>query len=97
MDTNRINEELDQWLRNAHAMEEQAEKMLKAPSSRIENYPELAAGVEPPPNRDATSEGAAGAVPGPPGNLLLQHEGRRCEVHRDDAGRGRQHGEPTRS
>ena len=45
MDTNRISEELDQWLRNAHAMEEQAEKMLEAQSSRIENYPELAAGV----------------------------------------------------
>ena len=45
METNRINEELDQWLRNAHAMEEQAEKMLEAQSSRIENYPELAAGV----------------------------------------------------
>jgi len=45
VETNRINEELDQWLRNAHAMEEQAEKMLEAQASRIENYPELAAGV----------------------------------------------------
>ena len=45
METNRIDEELNQWLRNAHAMEEQAEKMLEAQSSRIENYPELAAGV----------------------------------------------------
>jgi glyoxylase-like metal-dependent hydrolase (beta-lactamase superfamily II) len=42
MQTNRIDEELNQWLRNAHAMEEQAEKMLEAQSSRIENYPELA-------------------------------------------------------
>ena len=45
MEADRVNEELDQWLRNAHAMEEQAEKMLEAQSSRIENYPELAAGV----------------------------------------------------
>jgi ferritin-like metal-binding protein YciE len=46
METSRINEELDQWLRDAHAMEEQAEKMLEAQSSRIENYPELSAGIE---------------------------------------------------
>ena len=46
METSRIDEELNQWLRNAHAMEEQAEKMLEAQSSRIKNYPELAAGIE---------------------------------------------------
>jgi ferritin-like metal-binding protein YciE len=46
MDADRINEELNQWLRNAHAMEEQAEDMLEAQSSRIENYPELAAGID---------------------------------------------------
>jgi len=46
METSRIDEELNQWLRDAHAMEEQAEKMLQAQSSRIENYPELAAGIE---------------------------------------------------
>lgn len=46
MEADRINEELNQWLRNAHAMEEQAEKMLEAQSSRIENYPELAAGID---------------------------------------------------
>jgi ferritin-like metal-binding protein YciE len=46
MDANRLDEELNQWLRDAHAMEEQAEKMLSAQASRIENYPELAAGVE---------------------------------------------------
>ena len=45
VETSRIDEELNQWLRNAHAMEEQAEKMLEAQSSRIENYPELAAGI----------------------------------------------------
>jgi len=33
---------LDQWLRDAHAMEEQAEQMLKAQAGRIENYPDLA-------------------------------------------------------
>jgi ferritin-like metal-binding protein YciE len=42
----RIDEELNQWLRDAHAMEEQAEKMLQAQASRIKNYPEVAAGVE---------------------------------------------------
>ena len=46
METSRINEELNQWLRDAHAMEEQAEKMLQSQSGRIENYPELAAGIE---------------------------------------------------
>jgi ferritin-like metal-binding protein YciE len=46
VETSRIDEELNQWLRNAHAMEEQAEKMLEAQSSRIENYPELAAGID---------------------------------------------------
>ena len=33
---------LVQWLRDAHAMEEQAETMLNGQLSRIENYPELA-------------------------------------------------------
>lgn len=32
---------LVQWLRDAHAMEEQAETMLSGQLSRIENYPEL--------------------------------------------------------
>ncbi|HWK65031.1 MAG TPA: ferritin-like domain-containing protein [Rhizobiaceae bacterium] len=40
------NERLDQWLRDAHAMEEQAEQMLSALAERIENYPELEARVE---------------------------------------------------
>lgn len=34
-------ERLDQWLRDAHAMEEQAEQMLSALAGRIENYPDL--------------------------------------------------------
>jgi ferritin-like metal-binding protein YciE len=46
VETSRIDEELNQWLRDAHAMEGQAETMLKAQASRIENYPELAAGAE---------------------------------------------------
>lgn len=32
---------LVQWLRDAHAMEEQAETMLSGQLSRIDNYPEL--------------------------------------------------------
>ena len=34
-------ERLVQWLRDAHAMEEQAETMIGGQVSRIENYPEL--------------------------------------------------------
>ncbi|ESR23388.1 ferritin-like domain-containing protein [Lutibaculum baratangense] len=37
---------LAQWLRDAHAMEEQAKTMLDAQSSRIEHYPELKARIE---------------------------------------------------
>ncbi len=40
------NTTLDQWLRDAHAMEEQAEQMLSAQASRIENYPSLKARIE---------------------------------------------------
>jgi ferritin-like metal-binding protein YciE len=32
---------LDQWLRDAHAMEQQAEQMLSAQAERIESYPML--------------------------------------------------------
>jgi ferritin-like metal-binding protein YciE len=34
------------WLRDAHAMEEQAERMLNSTASRIENYPEVRAQLE---------------------------------------------------
>lgn len=37
---------LDHWLRDAHAMEKQAEQMLSAQAKRIENYPELSAKIE---------------------------------------------------
>ena len=33
---------VDQWLRDAHAMEKQAESILEGQIKRIENYPELA-------------------------------------------------------
>ncbi len=46
MDTKVINEYLDQWLRDAHAMEEQAETMLTSQAGRIEHYPELKAKIE---------------------------------------------------
>lgn len=39
-------ERLNQWLRDAHAMEEQAEQMLKAQSGRIESYPDLKARID---------------------------------------------------
>ncbi|TIP93697.1 MAG: DUF892 family protein, partial [Mesorhizobium sp.] len=32
---------MTQWLRDAHAMEEQAETMLSGQIERLENYPEL--------------------------------------------------------
>ncbi len=41
-----IDERVNTWLRDAHAMEKQAEKMLDAQASRIENYPELKARLE---------------------------------------------------
>jgi ferritin-like metal-binding protein YciE len=39
-------EHLLDWLRDAHAMEQQAEQMLKAQAARIEHYPELKARIE---------------------------------------------------
>jgi ferritin-like metal-binding protein YciE len=35
-----------QWLRDGHAMEEQAEQMLRGTARRIKNYPELKAQLE---------------------------------------------------
>ena len=34
-------ENLLDWLRDAHAMEQQAESMLKGQAERLEHYPEL--------------------------------------------------------
>lgn len=39
-------EHLVDWLRDAHAMEQQAESMLKGQASRLEHYPEVKARVE---------------------------------------------------
>ncbi|MFJ5299139.1 ferritin-like domain-containing protein [Pseudomonas sp. NPDC088368] len=39
-------ENLLDWLRDAHAMEQQAEKMLKAQSERLEHYPKLKARID---------------------------------------------------
>ncbi|WP_313328652.1 ferritin-like domain-containing protein [Stutzerimonas balearica] len=39
-------ERLIEWLRDAHAMEAQAETMLNKQASRIENYPDLKARIE---------------------------------------------------
>lgn len=38
-------ENLLDWLRDAHAMEQQAEKMLNAQAERLEHYPELKARI----------------------------------------------------
>lgn len=42
----RAEDNLMDWLRDAHAMEEQAEKMLSATAGRLEHYPELKARIE---------------------------------------------------
>jgi ferritin-like metal-binding protein YciE len=42
----RTEERLLQWLRDAHAAEEQAETMLTGMARRIENYPELKSRIE---------------------------------------------------
>lgn len=39
-------ERLNDWLRDAHAMEKQAEQMLSAQAARLEHYPELKARIE---------------------------------------------------
>src|SRR5436309_3264068 len=44
--TTKAEEILVDWLRDAHAMEEQAEQMLSRTASRIENYPELKSQIE---------------------------------------------------
>ncbi|PDT44369.1 ferritin-like domain-containing protein [Sinorhizobium fredii] len=40
------NDHLHAWLRDAHAMEEQAITMLTSQSSRLENYPDLKAQID---------------------------------------------------
>ncbi|WP_296578539.1 ferritin-like domain-containing protein [Phreatobacter sp.] len=41
----RTEDRLDQWLRDAHAMEQQAVKMLDGMADRIQNYPDLKARI----------------------------------------------------
>ncbi|MFL6587498.1 MAG: ferritin-like domain-containing protein [Luteimonas sp.] len=41
-----IEDNLVDWLRDAHAMEQQAEQMLKAQAGRLEHYPQLKARIE---------------------------------------------------
>ncbi|HEX8601602.1 MAG TPA: DUF892 family protein [Pseudoduganella sp.] len=40
-----VNENLNDWLRDAHAMEQQAEQMLTAQADRLEHYPDLKARI----------------------------------------------------
>jgi ferritin-like metal-binding protein YciE len=42
----RIDDTVNQWLRDAHAMEEQAEQMLSAQHRRLEHYPELSTRIQ---------------------------------------------------
>jgi len=44
--TTQMKDNLLDWLRDAHAMEEQAEKMLTTTAERLENYPELRRRIE---------------------------------------------------
>lgn len=39
--TTTVDEHLNDWLRDAHAMEQQADKMLNAQAERLEHYPDL--------------------------------------------------------
>lgn len=41
-----LKDNLLDWLRDAHAMEQQAEQMLKAQAGRLEHYPQLKARIE---------------------------------------------------
>jgi ferritin-like metal-binding protein YciE len=41
-----MNERINQWLRDAHAMEEQSEQILSGQAHRIESYPQLRARME---------------------------------------------------
>jgi ferritin-like metal-binding protein YciE len=41
-----VQENLLDWLRDAHAMEQQVENMLKAQAKRLENYPDLKRRIE---------------------------------------------------
>jgi len=43
--TTAANDHLNDWLRDAHAMEKQAETMLTAQADRLEHYPELRARI----------------------------------------------------
>ena len=43
---NNAQERLVQWMRDAHAMEKQAERIMETEANRIENYPELKAQLE---------------------------------------------------
>ena len=43
--TTSANDNLNDWLRDAHAMEQQAEKMLQAQAERLEHYPSLRARI----------------------------------------------------
>jgi ferritin-like metal-binding protein YciE len=43
--TTTINDNLNDWLRDAHAMEQQADKMLNAQADRLEHYPDLRARI----------------------------------------------------
>ena len=40
-----LDDNLNDWLRDAHAMEEQADKMLNAQAERLEHYPDLRARI----------------------------------------------------
>ena len=43
--TTTVDDNLNDWLRDAHAMEKQADKMLNAQAERLEHYPDLRARI----------------------------------------------------
>lgn len=59
------------WLRDAHAMEKQAESMLESMAGRIDNYPDLRARIEQHINETKRANYRAGRDPRPQRHFAL--------------------------
>ena len=74
------------WLRDAHSMEEQAEKMLTAQSARLEHYPRLRQRIEQHIRETQEQRQVIESLPEPPGQQTLHPQGPGRQV--DGAGPG---------
>ncbi len=79
MTTDRKDNLLD-WLRDAHAMEQQAEQMLKAQSSRLEHYPDLKARIDLHLQETLGQQKTAGSMYQPPWRFAFGDEGPRRQI-----------------